>query len=181
MSRLYRWFSDRPLVRAASGLASLHAVTDVAACVAVARISLRVHTVAGAPREARFTLALAVHAVLGRVAGVVAGPAVVSVRREVLAAIAAVDRSAGALTHATRALRPFGAGGVAVAAVLLVGARVETSVRAHDVELGIEQIGIANALTVLAERVRAALGFTVTAVALVEFDVDAPAAAVQCA
>lgn len=95
------------------------------------------------------------------------------------ATIAAVERTTRTYALASRALSTVRARSRAIPAVLFVRPRVEASIRAHDVKLGVEQVWIANAFAIFTERVGSALGVTVAAVVLVVFDVDTATAAVQ--
>ncbi len=101
--------------------------------------------------QAGFALALVVDTVLGGVvAAVVAHAAVLRIGRDVDAAAAAIERAVRTLADATVALGAAGADGVAVTAMLIVAACVVATVVAALVELRVEQVWIADALTVLA-------------------------------
>jgi hypothetical protein len=135
------------LVGADAVLARLHAATDRAAGAAISRVRQGIDAGSRADGETGSTHALPVDALLCRLASFVARSAMERVRRDVLAAVAAVERPERALARSTSALRATGAHGVAIAAMLIVRARVEAAVRTHDIKLCIEEIRVADALT----------------------------------
>jgi hypothetical protein len=107
---------------------------------------------ATAQGETRLALALVADTVLGgRIANLCARAAVLRVFGDVHAAAAAVQGPVGTLTFRARALLAAGADRVAVAAVLVVEVGVEATTVALFVELRIEEVGVAYALTVFAQ------------------------------
>jgi len=98
---------------------------------------------------------------------------------DVFAAAAAIQRAERALACGARAFGAAGAGGEAISAVLLIRASVEAAVGAQLVKLSIEQVGVADACAVFAQRILAAWRVTGAAGILVVFDIDATIAAIQ--
>jgi len=164
-----------------AALAGLVAGAAEPARAAVVVVGLAVDAGAGrAFVQAWLALALLVHTVFARaVAGSFTRPTVDRVARDVLAATAAIQRAEGALAAPARALRAVRTDGRAVATVLFVIMGVEASVRTSQIELSVEQVRVADALSVLAQRVHAALGVTAPAPVFVPLDVDAAIAAIE--
>jgi len=169
------------LIAAVPSLAGLVPDTSVAAGAAMIAIGLPIDAGAGgALSEAGLALALAVHTIPRRCgAGVAAGAAVERVRAEIFAAAAAIFGAEGTGAGASIADLAAGAHVRAAATVILVGARVVATVRARHVELRVEQVGVADAGTILTESIRSTPRVAVATSVVVPQDADATVPAVD--